>query len=214
MLSHGSLVLLKQIGAPLCASDRSSDQRNFFTSTISTTATIATTLCATTVVCDAPSRRPCTILRLVSRTFFRTDSASVRSERTRSLGRSARLSTLSVRRYFETDLREITVPVHLTTFELSALDCHRNSFGCEAAPTFFWGGNAARARARLGLMLDPGCLARSHQPKKRTRFERGSWKQVSRDGFGSRCCQKKCYAPLTNSRLMGVTAIRTRPCKL
>jgi hypothetical protein len=31
-----------------------------------------------------------------------------------------------------------------------------------AAPTFFWGGKAAKAQAPVGPMLDPdGCLARS-----------------------------------------------------
>jgi hypothetical protein len=52
-----------------------------------------------------------------------------------------------------------------------------NSIGCGTVPTFFWGGQAARAQAPVGPKLDPnGCLARfvsvrRQQLKKRARFD-------------------------------------------
>jgi hypothetical protein len=57
----------------------------------------------------------------------------------------------------------------------------------------------------MGVWRDPQC-GRSHQPKKRARYEHGSWTRPMKD-FGSWRCQKNNLRLLTTDRLMGVTVI-------
>jgi hypothetical protein len=60
----------------------------------------------------------------------------------------------------------------------------------------------------MGVWRDPS-YGRSHQPKKRARFEHGSWKKRMKE-IGSWRCQKKLVLPLTTGRLMGVTVITAK----
>jgi hypothetical protein len=55
----------------------------------------------------------------------------------------------------------------------------------------------------MGVWRDPRC-GRSHQPKKRARYERSSWKRPMND-VGSWRCQKILLGILTTGRLMGAT---------
>jgi hypothetical protein len=55
----------------------------------------------------------------------------------------------------------------------------------------------------MGVWRDPRC-GRSHQPKKRARYEHSSWKRPMKD-VGSWRCQKNFLCILTTGRLMGVT---------
>ena len=57
----------------------------------------------------------------------------------------------------------------------------------------------------MGVWRDPRC-GRSHQPKKRARYEHSSWKRPMKD-VGSWRCQKKFLCILTTGRLMGVTVM-------
>jgi hypothetical protein len=60
----------------------------------------------------------------------------------------------------------------------------------------------------MGVWRDPRC-GRSHQPKKRARYEHGSWMRPTKD-VGSWRCQKNNLRLLTTGRLMGVTVISSR----
>jgi hypothetical protein len=68
------------------------------------------------------------------------------------------------------------------------------------------GPHSGRCLILMGVWRDPS-YGRSHQPKKRARFEHGSWKKRMKE-IGSWRCQKKLVLPLTTGRLMGVTVTR------
>src|SRR5947209_15123270 len=89
----------------------------------------------------------------------------------------------------------------------------RISFGCGAAPTFFWGGHAARAQASVGPLLDPnGCLARSVMRTQPSTEEPGAvptqqLEAMTEKKLAAHAAKKNLLGILTTGRLMGVTEI-------
>jgi len=68
--------------------------------------------------------------------------------------------------------------------------------------------HSGRGLILMGVWRDPRC-GRSHQPKKRARYESSGWKRPMND-VGSSRCQQILLGILTTGRLVGVTVTPIR----